>query len=140
MVDRTRTGWDVIALFTEAIDDRPLRIVGAATHDITSATADLVRTEVPHELLVASDLLCDDEAVQDWVLQVIGEDLTNVAVWGDGSTALVEGPERFVTHHLSRVARVYKAQALRAAVAPTTSIAPVESFRTAIVPSSASES
>ena len=134
IVDRLREGWDAVALLTEEADHRPLRILGAEAINIDSERAEQVKTEVPHAMLIANELMRDNASVQQWVLQVLEESLTSMAAFSDSWSGSVDAayPMR---HRLSRSARIFKAEALRAAHASEETITETELFCTVAVSS-----
>ncbi|OBK97927.1 hypothetical protein A5645_05445 [Mycobacterium asiaticum] len=133
LFDRAMAGWDVTVLLTDHPDDRPLHILGARTLDLESALASVGTRPRPQALAAAADLLGSDPRVRTGVLQALDHGVTEVTLWGRTWPAELDDSVGRVQHRLSRAAQTFKAKALAAAAAKTSSISPVESFRSGLL-------
>jgi hypothetical protein len=138
MFDRMRLGWEVVTVVTDCSDERPLQILGARAVHSDSVKAEEVRTEIPHNLVVAGDLLRNDRTVRRWVEQLLDHGLTEVFVWRTSAVA-PKSDASAMEHRLSQAARVFKTAALRAASGPETQCGPTEIFLVGGVASGAAE-
>jgi hypothetical protein len=126
--DRVWAGCDVTALISDHDDDRPLRIVGAATFDLETALTSEMRTVEPDALVVAAERYRGDARGRQGVLETIALGMTNVLMWGQAWPTELDGLMRPAQHRLSVAARAFKAQALAAAGCPCAA-EPSETFR-----------
>ncbi|OBI74081.1 hypothetical protein [Mycobacterium asiaticum] len=133
LFDRSMAGWDVTVLLTDHPDDRPLHILGARTLDLESALASVGTRPRPQALAAAADLLGSDPRVRTGVLQALDHGVTEVTLWGRTWPAELDDSVGRVQHRLSRAAQTFKAKALAAAAVKTSSISPVESFRSGLL-------
>ena len=111
--DRAMAGWDVTVgvdgASRGAIDDRPIRILGARV--VTTAAGSTSR---PQLLAVASDVFVNNESVRRQVLAARKGKATDVVVWGRRHPPKLNC--RFVPawHRPSAAAHVFKSRALAA--------------------------
>ncbi|MEZ0366902.1 hypothetical protein ACAG26_24820 [Mycobacterium sp. pUA109] len=132
LFDRVMAGWDVTVLVGDPLNDRPLQVLGTRTLDLETALRSMGARPQPQSLAVAADLFGSDPRVRDGVLDALDHGATEVTLWGATESAELDGSVDAVHHRLSGAARVFKAQAL-AAVAPGASVAPIETFRSAMM-------
>ncbi len=129
LFDQVMAGWDATVLTGDHADPRPLRILGAQAADLESAlTADL-RGPRPQAIAVDADLYGADARVRRMVPEALEAGAAEVRLWGDRWPMDLDGGGGSVQHRLSVAARAFKAQALAAAAAPSSSIDVTEVFR-----------
>jgi hypothetical protein len=124
--DRAAAGWRVQVAVEERTDPRPLQILGADVIDDEGQSA--LQQAEPLRLAVVADigLLQRDVRVQQLARRAVQTSCGEVLTWGEdcGKSLL---PRHATEHHLSRAAKVFKAQALMAAAVPI-AVAPTESL------------
>jgi hypothetical protein len=133
LFDRAMAGWEVTVLTADHTDCQPLRILGARAVDMEDALAAPVAAPRPQAVAVRADLYGSDVRIRRMVLDALGDDRTEVMLWGDPRPADLGGAGS-VRHRLSVAARAFKAQALAAAAAPVDSAEVTETFRRAEAP------
>lgn len=128
LYDRVMAGWQVNVLLPRGCDTRPLRVLGARVLD-AAASLDM-SGPMSQGLAVSAEAFVADDRVGTLVRKAVASRLTEVALWGEGwPFGMDRGLTR--THYtLSGAARVFKAQALRAAGMPYETIAPTETLVT----------
>ena len=130
LFDRAMAGWDVTAVVTDHTDARPLRIIGARAVDLESAMTTTVRSPLPQSIAVDADLYSSDLRVRKGVLDVLDRGRAGeVTLWGEACPEELDYRVGAVEHRLSLAARAFKAQALRAASAPSDVVGVTELFR-----------
>ena len=129
LCDRARAGWDVNVVVAGHYDARPLSILGAVGLDVDGDLSAVVkRASTCAELAISSHVLATDDRFRADVFALVKRRLTEVTVWGD------DWPDEFgrkvdrVEHKLSSAAHAFKAHALEAAAAPTSSGTATETF------------
>ncbi|MGB6206949.1 MAG: hypothetical protein WBF82_08260 [Mycobacterium sp.] len=109
IVDRAMAGWDVTVAVDgdrrDAIDDRPIRILGARVA-ITPAG--------PHVLAVATDVFVASEPVRRLALAARKGNTADVLLWGRGHPPNLNCRFVPVRHRPSAAAQVFKSHALAA--------------------------
>jgi hypothetical protein len=137
LFDRAMAGWDVTVLLADQADCRPLQILGARVLDLEDALVSAGTRPKPQALAAAADLLGCDSRVRQGVLHALDHGVTEVALWGENWPVELEGSVGLVQHRLSMAAKIFKAQALAAALSgaavPHGSIGAVETFRSGIL-------
>jgi hypothetical protein len=140
LFDRSMAGWDVTVLLTDLADCpdvRPLQILGAQTLDLEDAVAAVESRPRPQALAAAADLFECDSRVRQGVLQALDHGVTEVTLWGQSWPAELDDSVGLVQHRLSMAAKIFKGQALAAALnareAPHGSIGYIEPFRSGLV-------
>jgi hypothetical protein len=140
LFDRAMAGWDVTVLLTDLADQpdaRPLQILGAQTLDLEVALASVGTRPHPQALAAAADLFGCDSRVRQGVLQALDRGVTEVTLWGETWPAELDDSVGLVQHRLSMAAKIFKAQALAAALnggaVPVGSIGSVETFRSGLL-------
>ncbi len=107
--DRAMAGWDVtVAVDSDrrgAIDDRPLRILGASVASPPSG---------PHVLAVATDVFVANEPVRRLALAARKGNTADVLLWGRRHPPNLNCRFVPVRHRPSAAARVFKSHALAA--------------------------
>ena len=108
--DRAMAGWEVTVLVDgdadRAVDDRPVRILGAR------AVRRSARLPRPHLLAVATDVIVKRDAVRRHVLEI--DDETEVLVWGRHRPTNLGRTFVALRHQPSGAAQVFKSCALAA--------------------------
>ena len=140
LFDRSMAGWDVTVLLTDLADCpdvRPLQIIGARTLDLEDALAAVESRPHPQALAAAADLFGCDLRVRQGVLQALDHGATEVTLWGESWPAELDDSVGLVQHRLSMAAKIFKGQALAAAVnagdASDASIGYIETFRSGLL-------
>ncbi|MCV7091422.1 hypothetical protein [Mycobacterium interjectum] len=138
LFDRAMAGWDVTVLLTDLADHsdiRPLQIVGAQTLDLEDALAAVDSRPRPQALAAAADLFGCDSRVRQGVLQALDHGVTEVTLWGESWPAELDESVGVVQHRLSMAAKIFKDQALSAALngAAQASIGYLETFRSGLL-------
>jgi hypothetical protein len=110
--DRAMAGWDVtVAVDGDsqgAIDDRPIRILGARV-----ATTDRTAPQ-PHVLAVATDVFVANESVRRLALAAGNGNATDVLLWGRRRPPRLDRSLVLGRHRPSAAAQVFKSHALAA--------------------------
>jgi len=139
LFDRAMAGWDVTVLLTdlaERRDNRPLQILGVRALDLEHALESVDTRPRPQALAAAADMFGCDSRVRQGVLQALDHGVTEVTLWGETWPAELDDSVGLVQHRLSTAARIFKGQALAAALTdggvPTGSIAYTETFRSGL--------
>jgi hypothetical protein len=128
--DRVGNGWHVDVYLAERADQRPLRILGADTHEL-SGGSDTAPAEWPDAIVVAAELNERDAQVRNHFGAASRRPDTEVAMWGgDWPISLGAGGGR-VEHRLSYAAQAFKVYAMAAAGATPPSV-PTESFSSSV--------
>jgi hypothetical protein len=114
--DRAMAGWDVSVVLrgdsNHAVNDRPIRILGARLAERMSDPDDARALPRPHLLAVAADVMVTSDAVRRHVLALANDSGTDVLLWG------LRHPTRFprtfvaARHQPSAAAQVFKSHAL----------------------------
>lgn len=137
LFDRAMAGWDVTVLLADHSDCRPLQILGARVLDLEEALVSAGTGPKPQALAAAADLLGCDARVRQGVLRALDHGVTEVALWGEDWPVEIEGSVGLVQHRLSMAAKIFKGQALAAALTggglPHGSIGGVETFRSGLL-------
>jgi hypothetical protein len=91
----------------------------------------------PQALAAAADLFGCDSRVRQGVLQALDQGVTEVTLWGETWPAELDDSVGLVQHRLSMAAKIFKAQALAAALngggAPLGSVGYTETFRSGLL-------
>ena len=125
LFDRVMAGWEVTVAVPDGVDAAPLRILGVRT----AATESLCSGRPPSRALAVSGSLCNaDDSVLDAVGVALRSSRTEVTLWGAPWVPALGSRGAAVRHELSAAARMFKAQALAAAGAGDTVVAPFETF------------
>jgi hypothetical protein len=120
LFDLVMAGWEAVVLTADATDPRPLRILGARPLDLETDLATALRPPGPQTLAVDARLCESDERVRGLVLSTLDSGAAEVRLWGDHWPAGFDdaaGTPR--QHRLSVAAQAFKAQAMTAAAAGT---------------------
>lgn len=132
LFDRARTGWSVSVLLARGCDTRPLRILGLQGLDRKSKSAsELISaaSRMPgHSLAVSAEVFTGDVRIRERVFNALDNQLTEVALWGEGWPVGVNRTMATVQHVLSPAARAFKGYALAAAGSPCASVDPIETL------------
>lgn len=130
LFDLVMAGWEAIVLTTEETDPRPLRILGARPLDLETDLATSLRPPGPQTLAVDARLCESNERVRRLMLSTLDGGTVEVRLWGDrwpaGFDDATGSPRQ---HRLSVAAQAFKAQAMTAAVAGTSTDTATEVFR-----------
>jgi hypothetical protein len=129
LFDRAMAGWDVNLHIAEPSDARALQILGI---DVTPADETLGSpTAWPsgHSVAVAADVFKTHAWLRKNAARALERGLTEVTLWGDTWPPEFNRRAEAVHHRLSAAARAFKANAMSAALLPSGSIAPTETFR-----------
>ncbi len=117
--DRAMAGWDVSVVvdgeLDGAVDDRPVRILGARLAKRMSGPNYAAALPRPHMLAVATDVMAKSDPVRGHVLTVGNDSEIDVLLWGRYHPT--NFPRTFVAarHQPSAAAHIFKSQALLAA-------------------------
>jgi hypothetical protein len=122
LFDRVSMGWTVNVSITEPCDVRPLRILGVPPVS-ADANADST-TDVVHALAMAAELLKTDVRARENIVVALDRGNTEMTLWGDVLPDMLGQHAKTEHHRLSNAARVFKAQALRAASLPHERVSP----------------
>jgi hypothetical protein len=137
LFDRAMAGWDVTVLVADHPDTRPLQILGARVIDLEDALAAVESRPRPQALAAAADLFGCDSRVRQGVLQALDHGVTEVTLWGESWPAELDDSVGLVQHRLSMAAKIFKGQALAAALdgdgSPHGSIGYLETFRSGLL-------
>jgi len=147
MFDQALAGWDVNVLTLDDGNLRPLRILGASTHDLAPLLAPGVAVgQCLHSVVVPADLYHAEEGVRRIARNAMESGSAELLLWdeellpdlsrpGPGLVRQSAGPVP-VQHRLSIAARAFKAQALAAARVPDADalVAEAEVFRSLLLP------
>ena len=121
MFDQALAGWDVNVLTLDDGNLRPLRILGASTHDLAPLLAPGVAVgQCLHSVVVPADLYHAEEGVRRIARNAMESGSAELLLWDReqspdrGLVSQSAGPVP-VRHRLSIAARAFKAQALAAA-------------------------
>jgi hypothetical protein len=140
LFDRSMAGWDVTVLLPDLADHpdpRPLQILGAQTLDLEDALASAGSRPHPQALAAAADLFGCDPRVRQGLLQALDQGVTEVTLWGETWPSELDDNVGLVQHRLSMAAKIFKAQALAAALevgrVPLGSVGYTETFRSGLL-------
>ena len=109
---------------SEQGDIRPLQILGVPS---VSAGAAAATKDFGYRLAVAADLLASGAGLREYIVTALGPGSTEVTLWGDVPDIL-NRHVKAEQHRLSNAARMFKAQALRAASLPHERVGPTETL------------
>jgi hypothetical protein len=114
--DRAMAGWDVSLVVDgdtdRAVDDRPIRILGARLVTRMSDPNDAPALPRPRMLAVATDVMVKSDAVRRHVL-VLGDDsATDVLLWGRHHPTTFARSFVAARHQPSAAAHIFKSHAL----------------------------
>jgi hypothetical protein len=113
--DRAMAGWDVSVVVDGeiggAVDDRPVRILGAHLTARMSGPNYVAALPRPHMLAVATDVMVKSDAVRRHVLGLSKDSETDVLLWGRHHPTSF--PRTFVAarHQPSGAAHIFKSHA-----------------------------
>jgi hypothetical protein len=116
MFDRAMAGWDVSVVvdgeIDGAVDDRPVRILGARLVKRMSGPNYAAALPRPQMLAVATDVMVKSDAVRRHVLALGNDSGTDVLLWGRHHPTNL--PRTFVAarHQPSAAAHIFKSHAL----------------------------
>jgi hypothetical protein len=114
--DRAMAGWDVtVAVDGDsrgAVDDRPIRILGARVATLVADPDSAGGAFRPHVLAVASDVFVKNESVRWQVLAARKGNATDVPLWGRRHPPSLNCSFVPVRHRPSAAAHVFKSHAL----------------------------
>jgi hypothetical protein len=119
--DHAMAGWEVSVVVDgdadRAVDDRPIRILGARLAKRMSDPGYARALPCPHLLAVAADVMVTSDPIRRYVLALANESGTDVLVWGWHHPT--NFPRTFVAgrHQPSAAARIFKSHALLGAAA-----------------------
>jgi len=114
--DRAMAGWDVSVVvdggIDGAVDDRPVRILGARLVKRNRGPNYAAALPRPHLLAVATDVMVKSDAVRRHVLALGDDSQTDVLLWGRHHPTNL--PRTFVVarHQPSAAAHIFKSHAL----------------------------
>ena len=129
LFDQVLAGWDVTVVTAEALDPRPLDILGVRARNFDDVFAAPVLGPCLQAIVLRADLYRDDERVRQLVLAAAEAHRAEIRLWGDVWPADFDGSGDPVSHRLSLAARAFKAQALAAADVRDAPTAETEAFR-----------
>lgn len=136
LFDRAMAGWDVTVLVADRPEARPLQILGARVLDLEDVLATMESRSRPQALAAAADLFGCDPRVRRGVLQALDRGITEVTLWGEDWPAELDESVGLVQHRLSMAARIFKSQALAAALnapgVPPGAVGATETFRSGL--------
>lgn len=124
LYDRISAGWTVKVVMTEQGDIRPLQILGVPSVSTGAAGA---TKDFGYRLAVAADLLGSGAGLREYIVAALRPSSTEVILWGDVPDVL-NRHVKAEQHRLSNAARMFKAQALRAASLPHERVGPTETL------------
>lgn len=114
--DHAMAGWEVSVVVDgdadRAVDDRPIRILGARLAERMSDSRCARALPCPHLLAVATDVMVKSDPIRRYVLALANDSGTDVLLWGRHHPT--EFPRTFVAgrHQPSTAARIFKSHAL----------------------------
>jgi hypothetical protein len=114
--DRAMAGWEVSVVLDgdadRAVDDRPIRILGARLAKRMSDPGYARALPCPHLLAVAADVMVKSDPIRRYVLALANDSGTDVLLWGRHHPTGI--PRTFVAgrHQPSAAARIFKSHAL----------------------------
>jgi len=116
LFDQITAGWTVNVWTTDPFDIRPLQILGvpAVSADPCAGSTAGMRCL----LAVSAAFLGSNARAQEAVMTAMDDGNNEVLLWGDVLPVFLHPHVRSDEHRLSNAARVFKAQALRAASLP----------------------
>ena len=116
--DRAMAGWDVSVVVgadgERAIDDRPVRILGARVTVVPPGPQRAAMLPAPQLLAVAGDVIVHSDAVRRQVLAAGDDTATEVLLWSPDHPPSLNCKYMPVRHRPSAAAQVFKSHAMAA--------------------------
>lgn len=135
LFDQGMAGWDINVLTAEKGDFRPLRILGAAVHDLdTVLDSPVVWGACLRAVTVSAEMYDSEERVCRMVRNALKGGSAEVRLWGDTGRANQDPGAEVVRYLPSIAARAFKAHALAAAGLAAEETSDVEVFTIVATP------
>ncbi|MEU4312224.1 hypothetical protein [Nocardia sp. NPDC024068] len=132
--DLSLAGWEVTVVAGDLGNPRPARILGAEALDLDFALTHRHHGPRPQALAISAALMATEGRLRGRVQECLDRGSIEVSIWGRPCAEKPGDRTESTTHRLSRAARVFKQQALRAVRGEVHTVAPTENFRTGIAP------
>ena len=97
-----------------------------------SGLAARVNDDPPHTVAVATRLYASDDRVHECVLDILGDGMSEILLWGEDCPADLDFRIGTVEHRLSSAARAFKRHALAAAALSTEALDDTGTFRSGV--------